>query len=83
MDKISLEEIFKKYSFWVDDYAELKELSLELSQKVLELAAEKAYVEYEDLETGEIFDYTDVITDDGIGANINKQSILNVINLIE
>ena len=76
MDKISLEEIFKKYSFWVDDYAELKELSLELSQKVLELVAEKAKVEYDYGWDGENETY-------GPTGAINVQSILDIINLIE
>ena len=43
----------------------------------LKAASEKSYVEYIDLETKEIFDYTDVITDDGVGADVNKNSILN------
>lgn len=46
-------------------------------QSALKAASEKAYVEYIDLETNEIFDYTDVIIDDNVGANINKLSILN------
>ena len=47
----------------------------------LKEASEKAYVEYVDLETEEIFDYTDVITDDGVGADVNKNSILNSYSL--
>jgi hypothetical protein len=46
-------------------------------EQALKEASEKAYVEYINLETKEIFDYTDVITDDGVGANVNKKSILN------
>ena len=46
-------------------------------QKALEQASEKAFVEYIDLNTDEIFDYTDVITDDDVEVNINKDSILN------
>jgi len=42
----------------------------------LKSASEKAYVEYVDLETNEIFDYTDVITDDNVGADVNVKSIL-------
>ncbi len=42
----------------------------------LKAASEKAYVEYVDLETNEIFDYTDVITDDNVGADVNVKSIL-------
>ena len=46
-------------------------------QKALKQASEKAFVEYIDLNTDEIFDYTDVITDDDVGVNVNKDSILN------
>ena len=46
-------------------------------QEALKQASEKAFVEYIDLTTDEIFDYTDVITDDNVGANVNKESILN------
>ncbi len=46
-------------------------------QEALKQASEKAFVEYIDLNTDEIFDYTDVITDDNVGANVNKESILN------
>jgi hypothetical protein len=46
-------------------------------EKALKAASEKSYVEYIDLETKEVFDYTDVITDDGVGVDINKNSILN------
>jgi len=45
-------------------------------KKALKAASEQAYVEYVDLETGEIFDYTDVITDDNVGADVNVKSIL-------
>lgn len=47
----------------------------------LKKASEKAFVEYIDLETNKVFDYTDVITDDGVGVNINKNSILNAYSL--
>ena len=50
-------------------------------QKALKQASEKAFVEYIDLNTDEIFDYTDVITDDNVGANVNKESILNAYSL--
>jgi hypothetical protein len=43
----------------------------------LKAANKNAYVEYIDLNTNEIFDYTDVITDDNVEANVNKKSILN------
>ena len=38
---------------------------------------EKAYVEFIDLTSGEKFDYTDVLTDEDVGADVNKESILN------
>ena len=46
-------------------------------EEALKQASEKAFVEYIDLNTDEIFDYTDVITDDDVEANVNKDSILN------
>ena len=46
-------------------------------QEALKQASEEAFVEYIDLNTDEIFDYTDVITDDDVEVNINKDSILN------
>ena len=46
-------------------------------QESLKQASEKAFIEYIDLNTDEIFDYTDVMTDDDVGANVNKDSILN------
>lgn len=46
-------------------------------EKALENASEEAYVEYIDLTSDEIFDYTDVITNDDVEANVNKDSILN------
>ena len=46
-------------------------------QEALKQASEKAFVEYIDLTTDEIFDYTDVITDGDVEANVNKDSILN------
>lgn len=57
------------------DYAKLH------VEAALKAASEKAYVEYIDLDTNEIFDYTDVITDDNVGANVNKKSILNAYSL--
>ena len=50
-------------------------------QEALRLASEKAFVEYVDLQTNEKFDYTDVITDDDVGADVNKDSILNAYSL--
>jgi hypothetical protein len=46
-------------------------------EAALKAASENSYVEYIDLDTKEIFDYTDVITDDNVGADVNKKSILN------
>ena len=46
-------------------------------QEALKQAIEKAFVEYIDLETNEKFDYTDVLVDDNISADVNKDSILN------
>jgi hypothetical protein len=46
-------------------------------EAALKSASKNAYVEYIDLNTNEIFDYTDVITDDNVGADVNKKSILN------
>ena len=46
-------------------------------QEALKQASEKGFIEYIDLNTDETFDYTDVIADDDVGVNINKDSILN------
>ena len=46
-------------------------------QEALKQASEKGFIEYIDLNTDETFDYTDVITDDDVGVNVNKDSILN------
>ena len=46
-------------------------------EAALKAASKNAYVEYIDLDTNEIFDYTDVITDNNVGADVNKNSILN------
>ena len=45
--------------------------------EALKQASEKGFIEYIDLNTDETFDYTDVITDDDVEVNINKDSILN------
>ena len=50
-------------------------------QEALKQASKKAFVEYIDLTTDETFDYTDVITDDDVEVNINKDSILNAYHL--
>ena len=67
------------------DVNQIEDLMIEFAkyhvQKALKQASEKAFVEYIDLTTDEIFDYTDVITDDDVGANVNKESILNAYSL--
>jgi hypothetical protein len=57
------------------DYAKLH------IEAALKAASKNAYVEYIDLNTNEIFDYTDVITDDNVGADVNKKSILNAYSI--
>lgn len=63
------------------DFLSKQELMIEFAkmhvQEALKQASEKAFVEYIDLNTDETFDYTDVITDDDVEANVNKDSILN------
>jgi len=70
-------EMVKKWDevgFLEDRFIEFAKLHV---KKALEKAAKNAYVEYIDLTSDEVFDYTDVITDDNVGANVNKESILN------
>ena len=59
----------------------VKEAMIEFAKmhvkEALRLASEKAFVEYIDLTTDEIFDYTDVITDDDVEAKLNKYTIKN------
>ena len=43
----------------------------------LKKASENAYVDFIDLTDDEIFDYTDVLVEDDIHAEVNKKSILN------
>ena len=50
-------------------------------EEALKQVSEKAFVEYIDLNTDEIFDYTDVIADDDVGVNVNKDSILKSYSL--
>ena len=50
-------------------------------EEALKQASEKGFIEYIDLNTDETFDYTDVITDDDVEVNINKDSILNAYSL--
>ena len=67
------------------DVNQIEDLMIEFAkyhvQKALKQASKKSFVEYIDLNTDEIFDYTDVITDDNVGANVNKESILNAYSL--
>ena len=67
------------------DFLSKQELMIEFAkmhvQEALKQASEKAFVEYTDLETKEKFDYTDVINDDNVGADVNKDSILNAYSL--
>ena len=67
------------------DVNQIEDLMIEFAkyhvQKALKQASEKAFVEYIDLNTDETFDYTDVITDDDVEVNINKESILNAYSL--
>ena len=44
----------------------------------LQDAVDNAYVEYVDLTSDEIFDYTDVMRDDDVSAQVNKKSILKL-----
>jgi hypothetical protein len=69
----SLKDEVKLY-FIEQDLIEFAKMHVE---EALKQASEKAYEEYIDLNTKEIFDYTDVMVDDGVGVNINKDSILN------
>lgn len=46
-------------------------------KQALEAANKNAYVEFVNFQDNEIFDYSDVLNDDDIGANVNKDSILN------
>lgn len=69
----SLKDEVKLY-FIEQDLIEFAKMHVE---EALKQASEKAFVEYIDLNTDEIFDYTDVITDDDVGVNVNKNSILN------
>lgn len=70
-------EHFKKKEGYFFTPEELNKYTQTVIKQTLETAVEKAYVTYVDLETNEEFDYTDVITDDGVGADVNKQSITN------
>ncbi len=78
------EEFLKEYELGNTgkiDIEDTKEAIIEFAklhvEAALKAASENAYVEYIDLDTNEIFDYTDVITDDNVGAYVNKNSILN------
>ncbi len=67
------------------DVKQIEDLMIEFAkyhvQKALKQASKKAFVEYIDLNTDKTFDYTDVITDDDVEVNINKESILNAYSL--
>jgi hypothetical protein len=89
MNKIpTAEEFLKQYELGNTgkmDIEDAKEAIIEFAklhvEAALKSASENAYVEYIDLDTNEIFDYTDVITDDNVGADVNKNSILNAYSL--
>ena len=46
-------------------------------EAALKEASKKTFVEFIDLTSDEIFDYSDVLYDDNIGITVNKESILN------
>ena len=77
-EKINLEKIFQKYSFWKDDYSELKELCLNIIKQTLELAAKNARIINDPNSycgnTGSKYSPSQVVS---------KQSILNTINQVE
>jgi len=73
-----IEDVHDSVSTVTEAMIEFAKLHVEAALKA---ASEKSYVEYIDLETKEVFDYTDVITDDGVGADVNKNSILNSYSL--
>lgn len=81
MKEINLEEIVDN-NFGGHYECNQKNKALKVAKEAfelaLDLAVENAYVEYIDLSTKEKFDYTDVITDDGVGAAVSKQSILQI-----
>ena len=88
MKALTAEEFLKnneEYYMEIEESPEIFEMMIEFAklhvQEALKQASEKAFVEYIDLNTDEIFDYTDVITDDDVEVNINKDSILNAYHL--
>ena len=93
MDKINIKEILRKQCYITkDDQGEIHDSLDNVSmagknscKKVLELAAENAKPYYVDFETGKkINDPSGAVKEDCYYyAGINKQSILDVINLIE
>ena len=78
-------EEFLKENYKVKVGVTIEEVMIEFAkmhvQEALKQVSEKAFVEYIDLNTDEIFDYTDVIADDDVGVNVNKDSILNAYSL--
>ena len=84
MKALTAEEFFKE-NYKVKVGVTIEEVMIEFAkmhvQEALKQASEKAFVEYIDLNTDEIFDYTDVITDDDVGVNVNKDSILKSYSL--
>ena len=66
----------KIFYFWSVKQAMIEFARIKVKQ-ALEAASEKAYVEFVNFQDNEIFDYSDVLNDDDIGANVNKDSILN------
>jgi hypothetical protein len=84
MNELPTAEEFFKEKYGINDRISTSNatlLAIEFAklhvEAALKSASEKAYVEYVDLTDNEIFDYTDVITDDNVGANVNSNSILN------
>lgn len=71
------EEFFKGINKHEDYLSIAKAFAKFHVYEALKAASEKAYVEFIDLTNNQVFDYTDVITDDDVGANVNKDSILN------
>lgn len=68
-----------KYGYFFTD-EELNEYIADIIRQSLENAVKNAYVEFIDLQTEELFDYTDILADDDISANVSKQSIMNAFN---
>jgi hypothetical protein len=65
-----------KHDFW--EHALILDLLKRAYNTGIQDAADNAYVEYVDLTSDEIFDYTDVMRDDDVAAQVNKESILKL-----